>query len=67
METRQVTPAVARERRRAVRQELRRECVCGKPFAVHGALPPHTVGDECQGFKLIASGARPSPVRKAKR
>lgn len=26
-------------------------CECGRPLGVHGAAPPHTIGDACAGFQ----------------
>lgn len=41
---------VTREQREAIRKEMNRVCQCGQPFALHGAAPPHTIGDDCPGF-----------------
>lgn len=40
----------SKEERKALDLEMRRVCQCGRPFALHGAAPPHTIGDDCPGF-----------------
>jgi hypothetical protein len=49
------TPKLRKDQRKAARAEnrrLRERCEnCREPFAVHGALPPHTRGEDCLGFR----------------
>jgi len=36
---------------RKARKQMREICAhCDQPFGLHGAAPPHTRGDECDGF-----------------
>jgi hypothetical protein len=41
---------VARKKKRAI---LTAVCECGLMLGDHGARPPHTVGEDCNGFRGV--------------
>lgn len=48
----------ARADREAFVKKCRQVCRCGWTFFEHGALPPHTHGDDCKGFEPAPSSTQ---------
>lgn len=56
-----ITSKETREERRAFTAKCRQVCRCGRTFFEHGALPPHTRGDDCKGFEATPSSTQRGP------